>query len=81
MSARDDFDPEAIERRLAARTARTVPADHRDRVLAAVRDTLAEFKVPAYVERWDGKLPRNASGKLLKNVLRGEAPAGFSETM
>jgi len=46
-----------------------------------VRDTLAEFKVPAYVERWDGKLPRNASGKLLKNVLRGEAPAGFSETM
>ena len=46
-----------------------------------VRDALAEFKVPTYVERWDGKLPRNASGKLLKNVLRGDAPDGFSETM
>ena len=46
-----------------------------------VRDALAEFKVPTYIERWDGKLPRNASGKLLKNVLRGDAPDGFSETM
>ncbi len=46
-----------------------------------VRDALAEFKVPAYVDRWDGKLPRNASGKLLKNVLRGEGAVSFAETM
>ena len=32
-------------------------------------------------ERWDGKLPRNASGKLLKNVLRGEGVVSFAETM
>ncbi|MFM7068121.1 MAG: AMP-binding enzyme, partial [Actinomycetes bacterium] len=46
-----------------------------------VRDGLAEFTVPAYIERWDGKLPRNASGKLLKNVLRGDTGSGFTETM
>ena len=27
------------------------------------------------------KLPRNASGKLLKNVLRGQGEVSFSETM
>ena len=43
--------------------------------------TLATFKVPTYIERWDGKLPRNASGKLLKNVLRGEGHVSFAETM
>ncbi|MFZ4518546.1 MAG: class I adenylate-forming enzyme family protein [Microthrixaceae bacterium] len=52
---------------------------------AAVREwvaaTLASFKVPTYVERWDGKLPRNASGKLLKNVIRGEGHVSFAETM
>lgn len=42
---------------------------------------LAGFKVPTYVKRWDGKLPRNASGKLLKNVLRGEGTVSFTETM
>ena len=26
-------------------------------------------------------LPRNASGKLLKNVLRGEGEVGFAETL
>jgi len=46
-----------------------------------VRAALAPFKVPTYVERWDGKLPRNASGKLLKNVLRGEGVVSFAETM
>ncbi len=46
-----------------------------------VAETLAAFKVPTYVERWDGKLPRNASGKLLKNVLRGEGEVSFAETM
>ncbi|MEI2700038.1 MAG: AMP-binding protein [Microthrixaceae bacterium] len=46
-----------------------------------VGETLATFKVPTYIERWDGKLPRNASGKLLKNVLRGEGHVSFAETM
>ena len=46
-----------------------------------VAETLASFKVPTYIERHDGKLPRNASGKLLKNVLRGEGHVSFAETM
>ncbi len=46
-----------------------------------VADTLADFKVPVYLERWEGKLPRNASGKLLKNVLRGTGEVSFAETM
>ncbi len=48
---------------------------------AWVGETLANFKVPRYVEFSDGKLPRNASGKLLKNVLRGEGEVSFAETM
>ena len=46
-----------------------------------VADGLAAFKVPAYVELTTDKLPRNASGKLLKNVLRGEGEVSFAETM
>jgi long-chain acyl-CoA synthetase len=46
-----------------------------------VADGLAAFKVPTYVELWTDKLPRNASGKLLKNVLRGEGEVSFAETM
>ena len=46
-----------------------------------VGEALATFKVPTYVELTDDKLPRNASGKLLKNVLRGEGEVSFSETM
>jgi len=46
-----------------------------------VAETLAPFKVPTHIDRWDGKLPRNASGKLLKNVLRGEGHVSFAETM
>jgi len=42
---------------------------------------LAAFKVPAYVDLTCDKLPRNASGKLLKNVLRGEGDVSFAETM
>jgi long-chain acyl-CoA synthetase len=52
-----------------------------DEVRAWVAEALASFKVPTYVERWRGKLPRNASGKLLKNVLRGDGPVSFAETM
>ena len=46
-----------------------------------VADGLAAFKVPAYVDLTFEKLPRNASGKLLKNVLRGEGDVSFAETM
>jgi long-chain acyl-CoA synthetase len=46
-----------------------------------VRGGLADFKVPAYVERRTDKLPRNASGKLLKNALRGTGEVSFEETM
>jgi long-chain acyl-CoA synthetase len=52
-----------------------------DEVRDWVRGTLADFKVPAYVEVSHEKLPRNASGKLLKNVLRGEGDVSFEETM
>ncbi|MEY2421574.1 MAG: steroid-24-oyl-CoA synthetase [Acidimicrobiaceae bacterium] len=52
-----------------------------DEVRAWVRETLANFKVPAYVDITKDKLPRNASGKLLKNVLRGEGEVSFAETM
>ena len=50
-------------------------------VRAWVAEALANFKVPAYVELTNDKLPRNASGKLLKNVLRGEGEVSFAETM
>jgi acyl-CoA synthetase (AMP-forming)/AMP-acid ligase II len=50
-------------------------------VQAWVAEALAGFKVPAYVEIVADKLPRNASGKLLKNVLRGEGVVSFEETM
>jgi long-chain acyl-CoA synthetase len=46
-----------------------------------VAETLANFKVPTYVDIVTDKLPRNASGKLLKNVLRGEGEVSFAETM
>jgi long-chain acyl-CoA synthetase len=52
-----------------------------DGVRAWVAEALANFKVPAYVEVTHDKLPRNASGKLLKNVLRGDGEVSFSETM
>lgn len=41
-----------------------------DTVIAFARERLANFKVPRYVELADA-LPRNAAGKVLKNVLRG----------
>jgi long-chain acyl-CoA synthetase len=52
-----------------------------DEVRAWVGETLASFKVPAYVELRTERLPRNASGKLLKNALRGTGDVSFIETM
>jgi long-chain acyl-CoA synthetase len=46
-----------------------------------VRAELADFKVPVYIDIQRETLPRNASGKLLKNVLRGEGTVSFAETM
>jgi long-chain acyl-CoA synthetase len=42
---------------------------------------LADFKVPTYVEIVSDPLPRNASGKLLKNVLRGSGDVSLDETL
>ena len=53
----------------------------KEEVMAWVAEALATFKVPQYVEFTGEKLPRNASGKLLKNVLRGEGEVSFAETM
>ena len=52
-----------------------------DEVRHWVGEALAYFKVPTYVDLTTDKLPRNASGKLLKNVLRGEGEVSFAETM
>ncbi|HUS62873.1 MAG TPA: class I adenylate-forming enzyme family protein [Acidimicrobiales bacterium] len=52
-----------------------------DELRAWVGETLADFKVPAAIETTDDVLPRNASGKLLKNVLRGTGEVSFAETM
>jgi long-chain acyl-CoA synthetase len=52
-----------------------------DEVRDWVRATLADFKVPAHVDLRDAPLPRNASGKLLKDVLRGRGEVGFAETL
>lgn len=53
-----------------------------DDVRAWVGATLAPFKVPSAVELRNTPLPRNAAGKLMKNVLRDAlADHGFVETL
>jgi long-chain acyl-CoA synthetase len=52
-----------------------------DEVREWAREKLANFKVPAYVEFRTERLPRNASGKLLKNLLRGAGGTSFTETL
>ena len=44
-----------------------------------IAETLAYFKVPAYVEFREEPFPRNATGKILKPVLTGEAENTFEE--
>ena len=46
---------------------------HADDVVAYAREHVANFKVPRVVQFRDA-LPRNPSGKVLKNVLREESP-------
>ena len=40
---------------------------------------LAAYKVPAHWELRPEPLPRNAAGKILKNVLRGDSKSAFVE--
>jgi long-chain acyl-CoA synthetase len=47
---------------------------------AFLRDRIADYKVPAYVEFVD-ELPRNPNGKVMKRVLRDEAWAGRDRTI
>jgi long-chain acyl-CoA synthetase len=42
-----------------------------------VAEHLASFKVPEFVEFIDDPLPRNAAGKILKNLLRGSGDVPF----
>ena len=44
-----------------------------------VAEKLAYYKVPTYIEIQNEPLPRNATGKVLKQVLLGEAENTFSE--
>jgi acyl-CoA synthetase (AMP-forming)/AMP-acid ligase II len=44
-----------------------------------VAETLAPYKVPAHWEIRTDPLPRNAAGKVLKNVLQGVARNAFIE--
>jgi len=46
---------------------------------AFVAEKLAYFKVPAYIEVRRDKLPRNATGKVMKHVLTGDAENEFVE--
>ncbi|MCH2426756.1 MAG: acyl--CoA ligase [Acidimicrobiales bacterium] len=42
-------------------------------------EKLADYKLPEYLEVWAGPLPRNAGGKVVKAVLRGEVTQAFFE--
>jgi acyl-CoA synthetase (AMP-forming)/AMP-acid ligase II len=50
-----------------------------DALAAFVGEALAAYKVPAHWELRHEPLPRNAAGKVLKNVLTGEAANRFVE--
>jgi steroid-24-oyl-CoA synthetase len=50
-----------------------------DLLAAFCRETLSAYKVPAHWELRPEPLPRNASGKVLKNVLSGAAEFAFIE--
>jgi acyl-CoA synthetase (AMP-forming)/AMP-acid ligase II len=50
-----------------------------DQVRAFVGETLAYYKVPEHIEIRTEPLPRNATGKVMKHVLLGEAENTFVE--
>jgi acyl-CoA synthetase (AMP-forming)/AMP-acid ligase II len=47
-----------------------------DAVIAHVSALIADFKVPQYLTVWDGPLPRNPGGKILKEHLRQQVEWG-----
>ncbi len=67
MSDLDDPSLDAVERRLVARAGLALPAGHRDQVLAAVRDTLAENRGP--VERASSGLDAGSRAALVAIAL------------
>ena len=50
-----------------------------EQLAAFCRERLAAFKVPSQWEIYLQPLPRNAAGKIMKNVLAGEAEPGLTE--
>ena len=50
-----------------------------DDLRAFCGETLSSFKVPTIVDIRTEPLPRNPSGKVLKNVLAGDAQTNFVE--
>ena len=74
----DDDLGEAVKAIIRVAPASTVG----DAELAAfVAEALAAFKVPSHWERSITPLPRNATGKLLKNLLRGVGDVAFDEVL
>ncbi|HXK26210.1 MAG TPA: class I adenylate-forming enzyme family protein [Myxococcota bacterium] len=55
------------------------PAPDPASLAAWVGEALAPFKVPAHWELRREPLPRNAAGKVMKHVLRGDAQNAFTE--
>ena len=55
------------------------PAPDPASLAAWVREALAPYKVPAHWELRREPLPRNAAGKVMKQVLRGDAKNAFTE--
>jgi long-chain acyl-CoA synthetase len=53
------------------------PSEDSIRVFAA--ETLADYKIPEIIEIRSESLPRNATGKVMKHVLRGQAENNFVE--
>jgi acyl-CoA synthetase (AMP-forming)/AMP-acid ligase II len=50
-----------------------------DDLIAFCAETLAYYKVPSIVEVREDRLPRNATGKVVKGVLRGEVDNVYEE--
>ena len=65
-----------VKATVVVRDGATVTADELRQHCAA---TLSSYKVPAQVELRTEPLPRNASGKIMKHVLAGEAENTFVE--
>jgi acyl-CoA synthetase (AMP-forming)/AMP-acid ligase II len=50
-----------------------------DSIRAFAAETLADYKIPEIIEIRSESLPRNATGKVMKHVLRGQAENNFVE--